>query len=97
MDQPAAHRLAFREIGLAIGLGALPIIANVIDNNRFGDRPSLRRLVELLLPYESLSEDIIGVWLRHARYQDESWRAHQDINDVMLATALMPDMFLSVC
>jgi hypothetical protein len=96
MDQPAAHRLAFREIGLAIGLRALPIIANEIDGNGFGDRPSLRRLVAALLPYESLSEDIIGVWLRHAQHQDESWQAHQDINDVMLATALIPDMFLSV-
>ena len=31
-----------------------------------------------------------------AEHPDESWKAHQDINDVMLATAIIPDTFLSV-
>jgi hypothetical protein len=98
LDRPAAHRLAFRELGLAIGLKALPIVAHTIehDSSRFASRPSLPRLIELLLPYESLSEDIIRVWLPHAQHQDEGWQAHQDINDVMLATALIPNQALSV-
>ena len=98
LDRPTAHRLAFRELGLAIGLRALPIVADTIksDRSRFGSRPLLRRIIEVLLPYESLSEDIISVWLPHAQHQDEGWQAHQDINDVMLATALIPNMVLSV-
>jgi hypothetical protein len=96
LNRPASHRLAFRELGLAIGLKALAIIAGAItkDKTRFG--PALRRIVDLLLPYESLSEDVISAWLPHAQRPDEGWQAHQDINDVMLATALIPDLFLSV-
>jgi hypothetical protein len=96
LNRPASHRLPFRELGLAIGLRALTIIAGVItkDKTRFG--PALRRTVDLLLPYESLSEGVISAWLPHAQHQDEGWQAHQNINDVMLATALIPDMFLSV-
>lgn len=98
LDRPTAHRLAFRELGLAIGLRAFLIIADTIkrDSSRFASRPLLPRIIELLLPYESLGEDIIRVWLPHAQHQDEGWQAHQDINDVMLATALIPNMVLSV-
>lgn len=97
LDRPTAHRLAFRELGLAIGLSALPIITDAInDSSRFGDSPLLRRIIESLLPYESLREHIIGVWLPQPNHRDESWRAHEDINDVMLATAVIPNMVLSV-
>ena len=98
LNRPISHRLAFRELGLATGLKALPIIADAIKKERglFGNRTAVRRTVDLLLPYESLSEDIVRAWLPHAQPQDEIWQAHQDINDVMLATALIPGMFLSV-
>jgi hypothetical protein len=94
LNQPVLHRLAFRELGLAIGLKALPIIADAIKKDTFGNWTVLRRTVDLLLPYESLSEDIVSVWLPYAQNQDQIWQSHQDINDVMLATALIPDMFL---
>jgi hypothetical protein len=96
LNRPLSHRLAFRELGLAIGLQALPVIADIITTSRIGSRPGLQRALELLLPYEALSEEIIRNWLPYAQYQDENWRAHQDINDVMLATALIPNLFLSV-
>jgi hypothetical protein len=98
LNRPMQHRLAFRELGLAIGLKALPIIANAMGKNRstFESRPALRQTIDLLLPYEALSDEIIGLWLRHAELQHESWKAHQDINEVMLATAIVPDTFLSV-
>ena len=98
LNWPIPHRLAFRELGLAIGLRALPIIAEAVEKNSstFGSRPALPRTIDLLLPYESLSDEIVGLWLPHAEHQDESWIAHQNINDVMLATAIIPDMFLSV-
>ena len=98
LNRPIQHRLAFRELGLAIGLRALPIIANAVGKNRstFEGRPELHQTIDLLLPYEALSDEIIGLWLRHAELQHESWKAHQDINEVMLATAIVPDTFLSV-
>ena len=98
LEQPAEHRLAFRELGLAIGLRAVPIIARTFQNERkaFGSRPSLLRSIDLLLPYERLSDEIIDLWLPYAELPDESWRAHQDINEVMLATAMAPSTFLSV-
>jgi hypothetical protein len=98
LNQQPQHRLAFRELGLAIGLRALPIIADAVDKNghKFDSRPELYQTIDLLLSYESLSDEIIGLWLRHAELQHESWKAHQDINEVMLATAITPDTFLSV-
>jgi hypothetical protein len=98
LNWPILHRLAFRELGMAIGLRALPVIADAMEKNRntSESRSALPQTIDLLLPYESLSDQIVGLWLPHAEHQDESWKAHQDINDVMLATALIPDTFLSV-
>ena len=93
LKRPAEHRLAFRELGLAIGLRAVSIIARAFQNER---NDSLPRLIDLLLPYERLSDEIIDLWLPHAEYPDEGWRAHQDINEAMLATAIAPSTFLSV-
>jgi len=90
--------LAFRELGLAIGLRALPMIADGIskDRRRFGRECALPRSVDLLLPHESLSESIVSFWMPHAQHPDANWLAHRNINDVMLATTLIPDTFLSV-
>ena len=74
LKRPAQHRLAFRELGLAIGLRAVPIIANEFQNekNPFGSRPSALRLIHLLLPYERLSDEIIDFWLPFAENPDET-------------------------
>ena len=48
------------------------------------------------LPWFELSEEIIRIWQPYAQHQDKNWQAHRDINDVMLATALIPDLFLSI-
>jgi hypothetical protein len=83
LSRPTSGRLAFRELGLAIGLRALPIIADAVDKNRSTfSRPALHQCIDLLLSYESLSDEIVGLWLRHAEHQ--------------LATAIIPDTFLSV-
>lgn len=96
LSGPSSRRLAFRELGLAIGLRALPVIAGGVDRGKAGYGRSLRQAADRLLPYESLSEEILGAWLPLAQHPDETWRAHQDINEVMLATALIPNTFLSV-
>ena len=83
---------------MAIGLRAVPIIARGHRNQRkaFGSRPASIQLIELLLAYERLSDEIIDLWLPYAENPDESWKTHQDINEVMLATAIAPSTFLSV-
>ncbi len=80
--RPASHRLAFRELGLAIGLKAVPTIIDRTHRTR--DQ------------YRSLAGKIVNTWLPIAHSPDELWQAHRDINEVMLATALIPETFLSV-
>ncbi len=82
LRRSSSQRLAFRELGLAIGLMAAPLIA---------DRTS-----EKSEQYRALADQIVSAWLPLAHSQDELWRDHRDINDVMLATALAPETFLSV-
>jgi hypothetical protein len=81
LRRSSSPRLAFRELGLAIGLMAAPMI---IDRAR-ATRDQ----------YRSLADQIVDVWLPRAHSPDELWQAHRDINDVMLATALAPETFLS--
>jgi len=82
LRRSSSQRLAFRELGLAIGLMAAPTI---IDRAR-GTRDQ----------YRSLADQIVDAWLPLAHSPDELWQAHRDINDVMLATALAPETFLSI-
>ena len=82
LRRSSSQRLAFRELGLAIGLMAAPTI---IDRAR-ATRDQ----------YRSLADQLVNAWLPLAHSPDELWRAHQDINDMMLATALVPETFLSV-
>jgi hypothetical protein len=95
LKRPASHRLAFRELGLAIGLRARPVIAGVLRNDEHGDHPA-RRDIDRLVGYAGMGDDIVAFWLNEAHRAEPSWREHQNINDVMLSTALTPDTFLSV-
>ena len=95
LNASASQRLAFRELGLAIGLRGLPILADAMKTIKgYGRGPALQQLLEPLLRYGSLGEGLVNFWLPHAQH-DQSWKAHEDINDVMLATALTPELFLS--
>ena len=67
----AVHRLAFRELGLAIGLSATHLSSDVRDR-------------------------IESFWLADAHRATRTYREHQDINDVMLATSLAPQGFLAL-
>jgi len=91
--RPVSQRLAFRELGLAIGLRAIPIILGPTKHAVESDRGLPKRSQ---VQYQSLADEIIRAWLPCTQSPDELWQAHEDINDVMLATALIPDTFLSV-
>jgi hypothetical protein len=43
-----------------------------------------------------LSRAIEGIWRDPAHQRSAGWRAHLDINMVMLATSLSPEEFLSL-
>jgi hypothetical protein len=81
LRQPASARLAFRELGLAIGLSAVELI----------EEPVLA-----LAPYLDLGADIRSFWLEPRHRETRIWSEHRDINEVMLATSLLPDGFLRI-
>jgi hypothetical protein len=74
---PPEARLAFRELGLAIGLHG---VESPTDIARFAP----------------LADVVVSAWMAPAARAGESWRAHEDINAVMLATALVPDEYLEL-
>lgn len=82
LELPAAHRLAFRELGLAIGLA-------VLDRLQRGARrtPALDHLAR----FAPLGVAIEAFWLRPESRRADTWVDHSDINDVMLATCLAPE------
>ncbi len=95
LSYPAARRLAFRELGLAIGLRALSIIGDPLRQEKPRRLPR-GRAIDLLQRSQPLADEIVAAWLPQAQQGDETWRAHQDINEVMLASALIPDTFLAI-
>ncbi len=93
---PAAQRLAFRELGLSIGLQAIemmraqakgwPRLGGGVDSN-------LQQLSQL----SGLGAQIVDYWAAADARNNETWRDHRDINEVMLAAALIesqPNTFL---
>ena len=88
LEAPASRRLAFRELGLAIGLGALPAIAAAAERS-----PGLAQAVaphlRSLSAQAEVGERIAAFWSDPRRREGAAWRDHRDINEVMLATALL--------
>jgi hypothetical protein len=87
---PAGRRLPFRELGLAIGLG-------VLERDAWhAARASARASVARLSRYVTLRDEIEAFWLRPEHRGLDSWLEHENINDVMLATSLRPEGFLTL-
>lgn len=95
---PPTHRLAFRELGLAIGLRGLEPVRTCLrnDGDAFPDAARLERILSRLEPFVPLGEELARFWCEPGNREVESWLAHGDINLVMLATALEPNGFLSL-
>jgi hypothetical protein len=93
---PAGYRLAFRELGLSIGLKAIEKISELIEHESglLWNRDSLHSLLKILGRYAGLTEIIEKFWLKETNQKADSWIEHHDINGVMLATSLAPDGFL---
>jgi hypothetical protein len=93
LSRPASTRLAFRELGLAIGLQAAERMQRALDQERDGPRssPEARKRLEALSAYAPLRARIETFWLEPDHRKAQSWTEHQDINEVMLASSLAPD------
>ena len=94
----ARQRLAFRELGLAIGLKGVGKVQGCIAGNPdlFGREGPLQRKVEALAGFVPLGQIIERFWLDEKNRETDSWTDHREINMVMLATCLVPDGFLTV-
>jgi hypothetical protein len=98
LRRPADRRLAFRELGLSIGLAAVSTLRERAegDPKRFGAGSDLHTLLGELKRYAPLRAEIESFWLRPEHRRTALWLEHRNINDVMLATSLEPDGFLGL-
>jgi hypothetical protein len=95
---PADLRLAFRELGLSIGLKAGERLPGLVEGNQqaFSKESELKERMKALKRHETLSEVIGRFWLDPEHQKVRSWTEHRDINMVMLATCLAPDGYLTI-
>ena len=95
LQLPADYRLAFRELGLAIGLRAVERLWRAAQDRQGSSfSAGVRTRLQALLPYAPIGEQIESFWRDPAHQRVRTWLEHRDINDVMLATRLVPDGFL---
>ena len=93
----ASKRLAFRELGLAIGLAAVARTTGLVAQEPapIGGL-TIESHLEALKKFLPLGERITEFWLEPANRESAAWTSHLDINSVMLATSLAPAGFLSI-
>lgn len=82
---PATHRLAFRELGLSIGLRGLELLPDSVTQEA-----GVSELIRELLEFRRLAEQIESFWSDPIHRRSSTWIDHGDINAVMLATSLVP-------
>jgi hypothetical protein len=82
--QPIEVRLPFRELGLAVGLHGLELVAARAAS------PRLQATTRMLERYTPLAAEIEEFWRAPRNREAAAWTAHRDINDVTLAAALAP-------
>jgi len=95
-EEPTEYRLAFRELGLSIGLEAVDALRESISDRPAPGPPGVAERLRELARYLSLGRRIEAYWLRPSSRQTRGWAEHLDINRVMLATSLLPDEFIAL-
>jgi len=98
LNLPAEYRLAFRELGLSIGLHAIDRMQKQIEQSpaHFTNVRQLTTLLVNLSRFHRIHELIEGFWLERGHQSTKSWQEHADINGVMLVTSLAPDGYLKI-
>lgn len=96
LSYPAEYRLAFRELGLSIGLQTIEKMMLAIKQHpgRFPQQQSLILQLADFSPHLPLMKKIKMFWLTAINQQSNTWTEHIDINSVMLATSLGSDGYL---
>ncbi|MFZ9915140.1 MAG: hypothetical protein ACO3IB_07360, partial [Phycisphaerales bacterium] len=99
--RPTSERLAFRELGLMIGLEGISRVAPRLVRAAWGPtygRTHLELLlhVEAIVRHRAMAGSIRGDWLAPEARATPSWREHADINDAMLAAGLAPAALLDL-
>jgi len=88
---PASSRLAFRELGLVIGLRA----AEKLEGEAQGISAS-SQVIRRILEFRVLAEKILEFWLKKENRETLTWLKHHNINMVMLTTSLVPEGYLGL-
>lgn len=97
LDDRAEQRLAFRELGLSIGLHGVPAMRAFLEAIAdFDGYDVVEAQLSKLLPVVHIAKSIEEFWLNPANRKCASWQGHEDINMVMLATSLTPAGFLDL-
>ena len=96
LNASADYRLAFRELGLSIGLHAIVKMQRIIEQHpeNFSNQQELQASLSGLGRFLPLLDRIETFWLEPGNQQSHSWTGHRDINTVMLATSLAPEGYL---
>jgi len=85
------YRLAFRELGLSIGLKGVKRMQKCFKY----DNP-FQEIISPFMNYLSFGNKIQDFWIQNKNWNLGSWAEHREINMVMLATSLIPHSFLSI-
>ena len=97
LNLPSYYRLPFREFGLSIGLKAAAKLDTLMADNPLSfSAVNVADRMEDILRFGPYARTIEDFWLDPANQQADTWTEHRDINEVMLATSLAPDGFLTV-
>ncbi|HKI86885.1 MAG TPA: hypothetical protein VKA53_09075 [Thermoanaerobaculia bacterium] len=90
-EASAEHRLAFRELGLAIGLHAAGRMREAIRS-----RPGFPAdgMLSTIGYHLAMGAAIERFWSKPIHRDNATWREHEDINAVMLATSVAPEGYL---
>jgi len=94
LARPAEYRLAFRELGLSIGLHAIEKMARIAAEDGASFDSGLMPMLEALRRYSGITTSIEAFWLEGDNRRANTWRDHANINAVTLGTSLLPDEFL---
>jgi len=97
-DFPAVYRLAFREMGVSIGIKGMEYLKSLIESNEdsFKEHDFLYQPVEALKEYMPLADSLEKFWLKDENRKSNTWLEHREINMVMVATSLTPCGFLRI-
>jgi len=98
LNYPVSNRLAFRELGLSIGLSAILKMQELTGQHThaLSFHGGLKDTLARISPYTRLRETIEEFWIRPENQESGGWLKHREINTVMLATSLGPEAFLKL-